>query len=379
VLTQEELEKISEPIQAILKGLEEDVINSILKRMSEVPEIIRSTDFEIWKLNQLGSLKSDVKNQIQKRLKLTNEEMDKIFKDWVSKGYARNKELYTATGKEFTPLEENPQLLQFIDAVAQNTKGTAENMTNTTGFIIDKQFLAPNKAFIYILDKCTTEIATGTFSYTEALKNATTQLTNSGLKTIDYDSGWKNRVDVAVRRAVVTGLHQIENRIADDVAQDLETEMFEVSAHLTARPTHQEWQGKVYTKNGLETICGLGDKLGLGGINCYHRYYPFVEGVSERAYTDKELGDMKRKANLKRIWNGKDYTTYEATQRQRALETNMRALGEEIQYLKRYGGEKTDIQEKEVKFNALMSDYNGISKMFDLPTRPDRIWIRNAR
>jgi len=123
----------------------------------------------------------------------------------------------------------------------------------------------------------------------------------------------------------------------EDNAKELGTDYFEVTWHSGARPSHQEWQGKVYSKKELETICGLGTVTGLCGANCYHDYYPFIPGISERSYTDEELAQMNAEENKPVKYGDKEYTKYEALQRQRKLETAMRAQRQKIHLLEEAG------------------------------------------
>ncbi len=110
------------------------------------------------------------------------------------------------------------------------------------------------------------DIVSGAFDYNSVLRRVVAQLTNSGLRQIDYASGHANRVDVAARRAVMTGITQLTGEISDMNAATLGTNYFEVAWHAGARPTHQVWQGKVYSREELVTVCGLGTVTGLEGI-----------------------------------------------------------------------------------------------------------------
>ena len=180
-------------------------------------------------------------------------------------------------------------------------------------------------------------------------------MTASGLRTdhpfsdggsdygVDYASGWHNRVDVAARRALLTGFSQLTGHVTDLNAQRLGTDYFEVTWHAGARPDHAAWQGKVYTKEQLTTKCGLGTGPGLLGWNCRHTYHPFIPGVSERLYTDEWLEGQNARENTPRRFRGKEYTTYEATQKQRQMETAMRARREQVQLLRAGGADKEDI------------------------------------
>lgn len=115
------------------------------------------------------------------------------------------------------------------------------------------------------------------------------------VNAIDYASGRANRIDVAARRAIMTGVSQITGKITDYNAEKLGADHFEVAWHSGARPTHAVWQGKVWTREQLVNVCGLGSATGLLGINCYHEYYLFFPGISERNWTDEWLEEQNRK------------------------------------------------------------------------------------
>ena len=138
------------------------------------------------------------------------------------------------------------------------------------------------------------DIVSGAFDYNTVIRRVVTQLTNSGLRQIDYASGRANRVDVAARRAVMTGITQLTGHISDFNAEKLGTEYFEIAWHAGARPTHAVWQGKVWSKEQLVTVCGLGTVTGLEGANCYHERYPFIPGISERNWSDEWLEEQDR-------------------------------------------------------------------------------------
>lgn len=200
-------------------------------------------------------------------------------------------------------------------------------------------------------------------------------MTNSGLRTVDYETGWSNRVDVAARRAVMTGLTQVTAKINESNAEKLETDMFEVSWHSGARPSHQVWQGRWYKSSELESVCGLGSVTGLCGANCYHSYYPVVPGISVPTYTEEELTEMNRQENIPTDYNGKQYTKYEALQRQRQLETRMRAERQKIKLLQDGGADETDIMLARAKYRGTSQEYTSFSKAMDLPQQRQRVTI----
>ena len=216
------------------------------------------------------------------------------------------------------------------------------------------------------LDAACMDIVSGAFDYNSVLRRVVTQLTNSGLRQIDYASGRANRIGVAARRAIMTGVSQITGKITDYNAEKLGADHFEVAWHSGARPTHAVWQGKVWTREQLVNVCGLGSATGLLGINCYHEYYPFFPGISERNWTDEWLEEQNRKENTPKTFNGKEYTLYEAKQRQRQMETCMRAQREKVELLKTGGADPDDVMLARAKYQGQLNEYSRFCKKMGL-------------
>ena len=172
----------------------------------------------------------------------------------------------------------------------------------------------------------------------------------------------------------MNGLSQLTQRIVDSTAEKLGAEYFEVDWHSGARPSHQEWEGQVWSKSELESVCGLGAADGLLGINCYHMYWPFFPGVSERNWTDEWLQEQHELENTPIEFKGKEYTRYEATQRQRYLETSMRAQRETVDLLKAGKADPDDVTIQRCKYQAMLEEYRAFSKAMNLPVQTERVY-----
>lgn len=381
-ITEKDIESVPQPIVSLFNDLEQTIMLDIIRRLqANNKEITRSADWQINRLYELGKSKEEIKSYIKNTLNLSDEQIDKVFSNVISSGYARDKSLYDAVGKSFIPYEDNLQLQQLVNSMITQTKGELKNITGSLGFALRE----PNSTkltytpltdyYQSTLDKAITQIATGAFDYNTVLRNTVKEMTNSGLRYIDYDSGYSSRVSVAVRRAVLTGYNQVVANINESNAEKLETNYFETTYHSGARPTHQPWQGRVYSKEELVSVCGLGTVTGLCGANCYHNYYPFIKGVSERTYTDEELDRMNQEDNEKREFRGKSYTKYEALQRQRKLETIMRAERQEIKLLTEGGASDDDIMSANARYNKTSDEYARLSKAMNLPQQRQRVNI----
>lgn len=380
MFTPEEIESMPIAIEKLFKDLQLRVMTDVVRRLVNVQDISASADYQMSRLYELGKSKEEIQRLVQETLDKSDEEIDGIFTDIIQNGYARNKQLYLSSGKDFIPYKENKPLQQLVKAMQKQTKDDCHNITQSMGFAVKQPdgklaFKPIAQYYQDTLDKAVTNITSGAFDYNTVLNRTVSEMTNSGLRTVDYASGWSNRANVAARRAVMTGIRQVTAKISEDNAEKLETEYFEVSWHRGARPSHQEFQGKVYDREGLVSACGLGTVEGLGGANCYHSYDPFVMGISERKYTDEWLAEQNAKENTPVEYNGKEYTVYEATQRQRSLETTMRAQREKISLLEEGNANEDSIITARARYFKTSDEYVRFSKAMDLPQQRERVLI----
>lgn len=284
------------------------------------------------------------------------------------------------TGTAHIPYNENEQFKQITEGIKRQTQRDLENITQSLGFYLDygdgRRVLTP-LAQVYqgFLDAACMDIVSGAFDYNSVLRRVVTQLTNSGLRQIDYVSGRSNRIDVAARRAIMTGMSQITGKITDYNAEKLGVDHFEVAWHSGARPTHAVWQGKVWTREQLINVCGLGSATGLLGINCYHEYYPFFPGISERNWTDEWLEEKKRQENTPKTFGGKEYTLYEAKQQQRKMETAMRAQREKVKLLEAGGADPDEVMLARAKYQGQLDEYAKFSRKMGFKQERERVYL----
>lgn len=381
MFTPTEIEALPSAMEQLYRSLQLNIMSDLTERLkANGEEITSAADWQINRLYELGVSKDEIDSLIQSTLDVSDDEIDRIYDEVVKSGYARNEELYTGKGKEYIPYAENKQLQQLVKAVKNQTKSEYRNITGSLGFAVrnaDNTLSFTPLADFYqrTLDNGLMQIASGAVDYNTVLKKAVKAMTDSGLRTVDYASCWSNRVDVAARRALMTGFNQVVAKVNEDNAEQLGTEYFEVSYHRGARPTHQVWQGRVYSKKELETVCGLGTVTGLCGANCYHSYSPFIKGVDKPTYSDEELDRMNEEENTPKEYNGKEYTAYEARQRQRQLETAMRADRQKIELLTQGGADDDTITGAKVRYFQRQDEYVKFSKAMNLPQQWERITV----
>lgn len=372
-------EKLSQQIEKNFSDLEMRIMEDIVRRIKKAGKITSTADWQINRLRILGNSSEDIEKMLKEALEASYPEMFELYDQVIDWEYVRNKDIYEQINAEYIPYEENEELQQITNALIQQTDADLQNITQSLGFYLDygsgKPVLTPlAKVYQKYLDAACMDIVTGAFDYNTVLRRVVRQLTNSGLRQIDYASGRANRIDVAARRAVMTGITQLTGKISDMNAEKLRTNYFEIAWHAGARPTHAVWQGKVWSREQLVTVCGLGTVTGLEGANCYHERYPFIPGISERNWTDEWLEEQNRKENSPKEFKGKEYTLYEAKQRQRQMETAMRAQREKVQLLKTGGADPDDVMLARAKYQGQLNEYARFSKTMGLQQERERIY-----
>ena len=355
------------------------ILEDIVRRIKKAGKITSTADWQINRLQIIGYSSEDIEKMIKTALNLSYPEVFELYDKVIDWEYVRNKDIYEQVNAEYIPYEDNKELQQLTDGFIQQSNDDLRNVTKSMGFYVDygggRLVMTPlSDIYQGYLDKAITGVVYGAFDYNTMIRKVVTQLTNSGLRSIDYASGWHSRVDVAARRAVMTGVSQLTGIITEMNAEKLGTEHFEIAWHAGARPSHAVWQGKVWSKKELVTVCGLGTATGLLGANCYHEYYPFVKGISERNWSDSWLAEQNRKESIPKTFNGKEYTLYEAKQQQRKMETAMRAQREKAVLLKQGGADPDDVMLAKAKYQGQLGEYTRFCKRMGLQQERERIY-----
>lgn len=383
--------KLAIGIEKKMRTLEMDIMQDVMRRVQKAGKITDTADWQIQRLTVLGTSSDDIRKMMEKAVNGSEEEIQRLYDEVIAKEYTSASEMYEAVGKTFIPYEQNLELQQFVKAMVRQSNEELFNITKSTGFMIDagngrKVFTPLAEIYNNYLDNAITGMVSGAYDYNSLVRKMVNQMTASGLRTdhkfsdggsdygIDYASGHHNRIDVAARRALLTGFSQVAGQVTDMNAQMLGTNYFEVSWHGGARPDHAVWHGRVYSKQDLVRVCGLGQGGGLLGWNCRHSYYPFIPGISQRQYSDKWLAQKAAEEAKTTYWRGKEYNAYQATQRQRKLETMMRARREQVQLLRQSGADPETITEFQCKYQATLQEYRAFSEKMKLPTQMERVY-----
>lgn len=379
------LDALPEELAELYRALEDTLLDEICSRLKLADQLNEVTVQDIRALRSHGIDLKEIEKAIRKTSGISETKLNDLLDDVVE----RNQKYYTEL-IDLAHITQPKTLVSVEDtwAIYEQTKQTLRNITRSMGFLVNagRTMLPPAKAYQWALDNAVMQVQSGAINYNQAIKTVVKQLADSGLKGVDYESGHRDQIDVAARRAVMTGVSQICAKYTEQSAEYLETPYFEVSAHAGARDkpgpspwsSHKDWQGKVYSIRAgdiypnIYEVCGLGAVDGLEGANCRHRRYSWVEGVSERTYTDEQLAHIDDDLGCE--FDGKKYTAYEATQMQRRVEREARKLKREKAAYKAAGLHEEE-QTVNIRLRRLNAKYKAFSAAAKLPEQRERMKV----
>lgn len=322
MFTPEEYDRFPSSILELYQQYEESVLVDMARRIRSLG-VTPTAAWQAQRLSESGALFQDILERLSVLTGKSQRELRKLFEEAGVKAVRFDDAVYRRAGLEPLPLNLSPNMVEVLAAGMRRTDGLLRNLSGTTAVTAQQQFIAAT-------DLAYQQVVSGAFSGEAAVRQAVSSLGANGL-WVAYPSGARAHLDVAVRRAVLTGIGKTAGDVQLARAGDMGQDLVQVSAHAGARPAHQVWQGKIYSVSGthprygnFEQETGYGTGPGLCGWNCRHTFYPFFEGLSEEMYQAEEsrLQELNEMGSVQ--WQGKSLTAYEATQVQRGFERKIR-------------------------------------------------------
>ncbi len=396
MLTENQYEMLGDRIAALYQDLEHEVIADIARRVKKTARLTETAELmakammdkgmspakirtEVMKLlradqaykkevaNNTKQYKRDTIHKIRETEKKAAELGNMLIAEAGDMAFNKDLSLWHQAGKE---LKKDSAFVKLVESMAESTVGTLKNLTLTTGFKGIHGYTSIKNAYTNALDKALIKMASGAFSFDKAAEDCVRELARSGLRKIDYASGRSYNLDTAARMCLRTSSGQLAAKVSMKHCDDTGTDLVEVDAHWGARPLHAEWQGKIYSRSGKDkrypdfAVCGYGEADGLCGINCRHTFYPFFEGISTASTWESEPHPNE--------YNGKNYNYYDATQKQRQMERDIRATKREIEATRLMGG---DSKELEARKRTQIRKYHEFSSTMGIRAKDNRLRV----
>lgn len=354
------LDAMPDAFVQLAQQVEDEILQDVARRIGKMGTLTETANWQLWRYQQTEAVRENVVKLLAKYSGKSESTIRRLLKEAANEAMEREDAIYYHYGLEPTPFEESAALNNLLNAGARQTCGTWRNLTATTANTV-------SGAFERTLDVAWGKVATGAFDYKTAVKQAVDSLADE-MPEITYPSGHTDSLEVAARRAVLTGVNQTAGKLQEARMDEMNVEFVETSAHGGARPSHAEWQGRRFHRGGavdylgkhypdFEQATGYGTGAGLCGWNCRHTFFAvFPELGDPPTWTEESLQELNAR-NIE--YNGKLYTQYEVNQMQRARERNVR------KWKKRYLAESaagSDTTDSAVRLRAARQSLNEFAK-----------------
>lgn len=366
--------------QAIARRM--DTANKkMLKRLGE--DIARIGSLNNYKDAQLiaakmsGESVEEITRELSKASGLTESDIEALYADAARYDYEFAEQFYL--DRDQVPFEENKSLQRTVKAMTKAAQDNCYNLSHSYAFALRDRdgkvrYTSLRAGYKEAIDKAITAVRMGTTDYKAEMRNVLKQYADSGVRVVDWESGYSQRIDTAVRRNIMDGLRQLKNETQKQLGEEFGADGYEISAHANPAPDHAHIQGRQYSFEEFEALNNRLDRK-IGTLNCYHTVTAIILGISRPVYTEEQLQEMNRKSNTEKIdIDGKKYTRYECTQLQRQIETKIRKLKDRKEILKA-AGDDVGVRECNRKIRLLKEKYNEITQKAGLDAHYDRMSV----
>ena len=372
MLTPEQLQNLPQELTDLYDQLSEFILRDIARRIAKGAQITDTAEYQLYRARSLGLSTDEIAAKIAEINGSSAAEINRLIREAAAQSDEFDRKMLGADKGAAIPLEENTQLQKLISAQIAETAGKCENLTNTMGFA-DHDFLgrvyylSMTDMYRREMDAAHMKVVTGATDYMTAIRQACNKLAASGVRTIDYESGRSDRIEVAARRALLTSVAHVTHRISEQNGEELGADGWEMSAHSGSRPSHAVYQGRQYTQEQYERII----KPLISEPNCRHDVFPIILGVSEPVYTEEELQNIDQPPFT---YEGRTYTAYEASQQMRKMERAMRKQKDRC-IVADAAGDEESFTTASIKLRRQKDIYEDFCKAADSYTQYERTYV----
>lgn len=410
MLSDEMLERVVERLTARIDEANEYIVKQMGKTIKQIKTVTPSEAHRLEQILKYGGDYDKIKRKLAQVTKLNLKDIEKIFEEVAKKDYNFSKQFYEFRDKKFIPYDENEPLKAQVKALAAETGKEYVEMTKTSavGMVLEdtkgkKKFKSLDKAYNDMIDTAVMSVTQGKTSMGDEIQRLVKKIGGNGLKSINFENGRTMRLDSAIKMQMRGAIRNLHNEIQQKVGEEFGADGVEISVHLNPAPDHAEVQGRIFstvrpskdeksefekfqTDEDCVDVTGRKfpaefdnhDRRSISEYNCYHYVFAVVVGVSEPEYSDKQLQEIIDKSNKGFDYKGKHYTTYEGTQLQRQIETEIRRQ-KDIQIMAREANEPDVIEEAQDKITKLTRKYKEVSQAAGLPTKANRLRVSGYR
>ena len=383
LLSESYINSIPDPIAKNMEALNQYVVERICERIQKIGKITPSDAHRLKSaIEYAGADLPAIQKELARTMGLNEKDLEAMFEDVAKENVDFANIYYKARGMQAVgSYAENAALNAFVEAAKATAAVGVTNISNTTmiGFKSGKRIIPLREYYIHAIDRAITFAQTGTVDYYTAMRSTIKEMARSGLRRVTFDSGYSPRLDSQARMNLLEGVRRLNSQMMEQTGREFGADGVEISAHALCAPDHQHIQGRQYSLAEFERINSR-LKRPIGTLNCRHFTTPIILGVSKPVYSRSELAEINRRSNQKITYQTTDrkgnavtktMSRYDASQRQRRLETAIRYAKDERDACVA-AGDKLGATQARKKSAALTAEYKRFSEQAGLTVRLER-------
>lgn len=369
MLTPDQIEALRIQSGQIISPVIEFLIADIASRIAEAGQLTSTAAYQIWRAQNLGLSQRQLKKELRKRLKVSHRELRKLLTQAAEVGYDFDIKRFPFV--QAVPFIQNESLQRIVQTAADMADENLTNLTQTMGFVTyDGKVTGLTEAYRKSCDFAFEKVFTGAQDYNSAIREATKGLAEKGIQTIDYESGTHRSLEAAVRGNFMGGINIMSREINQKNHDMLGCDGWEISAHRGSAPDHEPFQGKQYSDEEFQKIQAMLVR-DFESFGCGHSVMGIILGINDPQYTPEELEEMRRENEQGIDYDGKHYTLYKATQRQRGLERTLRKQKRKI-LIDEKTGDNDKLALDQTRYVVANDEYHRFSKAAGLRLQHER-------
>lgn len=387
-------EELQEKLLSVFDKRFENYNTQVLKFLGETikkfKDLNSSQAYALGQQLKYNTTIKDLLNELSKISGLSVKDLRKILEKVAKENIGFADVYYKARGLETPIYSENKALQRLVSSVYSISGAEFKNIAKSTGFRLlgdngKTLLLDINETYKYVIDKCVVAISQGKETYQQSMRSTLKQLSASGVRKIEYESGYSRRLDTSIRQNILDSMRQVSNESQQLFGKEFDSDGVEVSVHEMPAPDHELVQGRQFSneefenfQNDRKAIDYTGmvfepefeghDRRSISEYNCYHYIFSIVLGVSKPQYSNEQLQEIIDNKNKTFEFDGKTYNMYEGTQLQRRIETAIREA-KDTQILARTSEDNELVLQSQTKIMQLNTKYKQLCNVSGLPNK----------
>lgn len=361
------------------------ILKQIGETIKEIGELKPTQLYQLEQMVKYGARYDTILERLSKITQINTKEIDEIFEEYAKRDYKFAEKFYKYRNIEYVPFDKMTALKNEVQALSNLTKATYMNLANTSvlGFWLDDRFYNIQEAYRYAVDQAVLSISQGKDTFQNQMYSLLKQFGDSGIRTINYESGVSRRLDSALKMSLRSGIRELHNETQRILGEDFGADGVEITIHENPAPDHANLQGRQFSFEQFENlqnnlpatdyrgITYTHDHRPISELNCYHNIFTIVLGVSKPQKTNEELEKIKDRNEKGFDFEGKHYSMYEGTQLMRRIETEIRKQ-KDNQIIGRSSNNKELIGISQQKITQLTIKYRELIKASGLKSELQR-------